>query len=175
MHSRDSRDQGFSFVELLAYMAIAALLILAAVPQFDQARMRAYDTTVRSDVHNIATAIEASYSDAGAYPFSEDALRSLGLVATKASYRPSGSTIWSGSLLVCSTGDSFGVVGQSKSQRIFGYSQANGVHRVNRGNDNGAALLCSNVGADYATQGGGYTWLMSYGRQSAGGWSSAVR
>lgn len=51
-------DAGFSFIELLAYMAIAALLVLAAVPQFNAYRAKAIDHNTRSDVRNIAAAYE---------------------------------------------------------------------------------------------------------------------
>lgn len=53
------RDQGFSFIELLAYMAIAALLILAAIPQFNNYRGSARDASTVSDVRNIAVGLES--------------------------------------------------------------------------------------------------------------------
>lgn len=52
-------DAGFSFIELLAYMAIAALLILAAIPQFNNYRGNARDASTMSDVKNMAIAVEA--------------------------------------------------------------------------------------------------------------------
>lgn len=52
-------DRGFSFIELLAYMAIAALLILAAIPQFNNYRGQARDAATVSDVRNVAVALEA--------------------------------------------------------------------------------------------------------------------
>jgi len=64
-------DPGFSFVELLAYMAIAALLILAAIPQFSNYRGQARDQETLSDVRNVALAIEAWAIDhpGETYPF----------------------------------------------------------------------------------------------------------
>lgn len=53
------RDRGFSFIELLAYMAIAALLILAAIPQFNNYRGQARDQATMNDVRNVAVAYEA--------------------------------------------------------------------------------------------------------------------
>ncbi|BDZ52793.1 hypothetical protein GCM10025867_50340 (plasmid) [Frondihabitans sucicola] len=53
-------DLGFSFIELLAYIAIAALLILAAVPQFGQYREKARLSVLRDDTHNAALAAEAA-------------------------------------------------------------------------------------------------------------------
>jgi len=55
-----ARDRGFSFIELLAYMAIAALLILAAVPQFSAYRERALVSNLQSDVRNASLNAEAS-------------------------------------------------------------------------------------------------------------------
>lgn len=52
-------DAGFSFIELLAYMAIAALLILAAIPQFQNYRGAARDANTRDDVKSVAQAIES--------------------------------------------------------------------------------------------------------------------
>lgn len=59
---------GFSFIELLAYMAIAALLILAAVPQFNAYRAKAQVSNMRSDVAAVASAIEGRYVTDQQYP-----------------------------------------------------------------------------------------------------------
>ncbi|BDZ52612.1 hypothetical protein GCM10025867_48530 (plasmid) [Frondihabitans sucicola] len=65
---RKIEDSGFSFIELLAYMAIAALLILAAIPQFNQYREKAAISNLQSDARNVATTIEADYTTSLAYP-----------------------------------------------------------------------------------------------------------
>ena len=62
------RDQGFSFIELLAYIAIAALLILAALPQFSNYRERASIVNLQSDLRNAAAAMESAQIDDQAYP-----------------------------------------------------------------------------------------------------------
>ena len=66
--ARKVKDGGFSFIELLAYMAIAALLILAAIPQFNQYRTKAVISNMQSDARNIATTIEAQYTTDLQYP-----------------------------------------------------------------------------------------------------------
>jgi len=58
-------DRGFSFVELLAYIAIAALLILAALPQYSAYRERAALSVLQDDVRSAALAAEASNIDGG--------------------------------------------------------------------------------------------------------------
>ena len=65
---RKVKDGGFSFIELLAYMAIAALLILAAIPQFNQYRTKAVISNMQSDARNVATTIEAQYTTDLVYP-----------------------------------------------------------------------------------------------------------
>jgi len=62
------RDHGFSFIELLAYMAIAALLILAAIPQFGAYRAKAGLATLQSDLHNVALSMEAEWNADDGYP-----------------------------------------------------------------------------------------------------------
>jgi len=57
-------DDGFSFIELLAYMAIAALLILAAIPQFSSYRERAAISNMQNDLQIAAQAVEAEYATA---------------------------------------------------------------------------------------------------------------
>jgi len=52
-------DHGFSFIELLAYMAIAALLVLAAIPQFSAYRSKAIVSTMLDDAKSLGMAVEA--------------------------------------------------------------------------------------------------------------------
>lgn len=68
---RRATDRGFSFIELLAYMAIAALLLLAAIPQYSNYRGQARDSQTLNDVRNVALAIEAWAIDhpGETYPF----------------------------------------------------------------------------------------------------------
>lgn len=63
-----AKDGGFSFIELLAYMAIAALLILAAIPQFNKYREQAVVSTMQSDARNVSVSLEATFTNNLAYP-----------------------------------------------------------------------------------------------------------
>lgn len=71
-------DRGFSFVELLAYMAIAALLILAALPQYSACRERAAVTVLQDDVRSAALAAEASNIEGSG--FFESTVRAVGAI-----------------------------------------------------------------------------------------------
>jgi len=80
--ARKVKDGGFSFIELLAYMAIAALLILAAIPQFNQYRTKAVISNMQSDARNLATTIEAQYTTDLAYPATVTVASSTATVGT---------------------------------------------------------------------------------------------
>jgi len=54
-----SSDRGFSFIELLAYIVIAALLMMAAIPQFNNYRAKATIHTMLDDAHAVGLAVEA--------------------------------------------------------------------------------------------------------------------
>jgi Tfp pilus assembly protein PilE len=87
MGARNS-DGGFSFIELLAYMAIAALLILAAIPQFNKYREQATISTMQDDARNFAVEAEAIYTTGLAYPATTTSAvggAAAGFTSTKAS------------------------------------------------------------------------------------------
>lgn len=60
--------QGFTLIELLIVVAIIGILAAIAVPNFQNARMRALVTRVIGDVKAMATAVEMYGVDHGAYP-----------------------------------------------------------------------------------------------------------
>jgi len=118
------RDRGFSFIELLAYMAIAALLILAAVPQFGSFRARAHDTNVQTDLHSFAKTIEAQKIDAQAAPTTPAAITDLHWRPTRSAY-----DLTSNAVIYCQLGDDYGMIAKSKSGRAWSYTGASGVQR----------------------------------------------
>jgi len=139
------RDGGFSFIELLAYMAIAALLILAAVPQFSNYRDRAYDHEVMADFDNFMLDNEAYAVDAGAYATSMDGVGSLGLRPTRAAYRTGTTT---NAMLYCGFrgGTDYAILAVSKSNRAFLVTASRGIEPVARTMMNGSRLdICPAV------------------------------
>ena len=69
---RDDRDAGFTLIELLVVVAIIGILAAIAIPVFLNQRASARDASVKADINGIAKVMETVYSDAGAYPVSED-------------------------------------------------------------------------------------------------------
>jgi general secretion pathway protein G len=66
--------RGFTLVELLLVLVILAVLAMVVVPKFTGRSEQARQTAARSDVTNIATALDSFEVDCGRYPASLDEL-----------------------------------------------------------------------------------------------------
>lgn len=66
------KQEGFTLIELLIVMVIIGLLALLVVNQFTSARDRADDSKVKSDIAQLANAIEVVYADDNQYPITAD-------------------------------------------------------------------------------------------------------
>ncbi len=62
------RLSGFTLIELLIVVAIIAILAAIAVPNFLEAQTRSKVSRTKTDMRTMATAMEAYYTDANAYP-----------------------------------------------------------------------------------------------------------
>lgn len=61
-------DAGLTLPELLVVMAIVAILVAVALPLFITQQAKAYDSTVQSDLANIAIAVRSHVDEAGTLP-----------------------------------------------------------------------------------------------------------
>jgi general secretion pathway protein G len=71
---RGNETHGFTLVELLVVMAILGILVAVAVPQLQQAPIRAKEATLREDLFTFRTCLDQYYADKGHYP---DTLQTL--------------------------------------------------------------------------------------------------
>jgi type IV pilus assembly protein PilA len=71
-------QKGFTLIELMIVVAIIAILVAIALPQFAQYRARGWAATTRSDARNAFTAVQAWQTDnPGANPTAENILPGL--------------------------------------------------------------------------------------------------
>ena len=62
-----NRTRGFTLIELLIVVVIIGLLAAIALPKFGFTKERAYVSTMKSDLRNLATAQEAYWNDYATY------------------------------------------------------------------------------------------------------------
>ena len=61
------RRRGFTIVELLAVVTIIAILATVAISKFGDSKRRAYLTSMKSDLRNVATTAESQYTSDNSY------------------------------------------------------------------------------------------------------------
>ena len=66
--SMSDKDQGFTLIELLVVIIIIGILAAIAIPVFLNQRKKGVDASLKSDLRNVALAMEAYYVDKQAYP-----------------------------------------------------------------------------------------------------------
>ena len=63
----EERDGGFTLIELLVVIIIIGILAAIAIPVFLNQRKKGWDSAVKSDLRNAATAQETYLTDSGHY------------------------------------------------------------------------------------------------------------
>jgi type IV pilus assembly protein PilA len=64
---REEHEGGFTLIELLVVIIIIGILAAIAIPVFLNQRKKGYDSAVKSDLRNAATAEETYLTDNGVY------------------------------------------------------------------------------------------------------------
>ncbi len=68
--SQHQKKRGFTLIELLVVMVLLSILVAVATGSYASSSRRGRDNRRKNDLRNIATALEAYYSDKGIYPAS---------------------------------------------------------------------------------------------------------
>lgn len=63
-----ARRRGFTLIELLVVIVIIAVLALIAIPKFQDAGKRSRESSLKSDLSLLRSAVATYYTDTGAYP-----------------------------------------------------------------------------------------------------------
>lgn len=74
MIRRASRRRAFTLIELLAVLAIIALLLMIALPRYFGSLDRSKEAVLKEDLYQMRDAIGKYYGDRGEYPESLDSL-----------------------------------------------------------------------------------------------------
>jgi prepilin-type N-terminal cleavage/methylation domain-containing protein len=61
------RRPGFTLIELLIVVLIIGVLVAIAIPRFELTKVKAKTAALKSDLHNLATAEEGYFIEAGSY------------------------------------------------------------------------------------------------------------
>ena len=65
--ARTQSPGGFTLIELLIVVLIIGILAAIAIPKFANTKGKAYASSLKADLHNLATAEEAYYYEASEY------------------------------------------------------------------------------------------------------------
>lgn len=156
-------QKGFTVIELLIVIVVVGILVAIGVAGYANFQGRAYDTTVQADLESIAGELEAyrarmfGTGTEPRFPINSTELGTLEIQAAKNSY----DTSLSYNMIYCvaNSNQSFKLVAQSKSRKIFVMTQ-DGFESNTLTSANLTASFCTNqsmtAGANGMTS--GPTW-----------------
>lgn len=78
----DENQKGISLLEMIGWLAVAAIIIAIGIPAVYQVKKAAEQTAAKSDVQSAATAMETGYTLNGSYPTTVTALADNGYRAS---------------------------------------------------------------------------------------------
>ncbi len=144
------KQKGFTIVELLIVVVVIAILATITIVAYNGIQNRAHDTSIQSDLKNIANKFEMyRHENEGVYPVGDTEIRTTGIKISKNSYGPGFAGLHN--LLYCRvSGDgptTFALMAESKTGTIFVYRSATGgLSTLSGWPSTGSNTNCQSVG-----------------------------
>lgn len=135
------KSRGFTIVELLIVIVVIGILAAIVIVAFNGIQNRANDTTIRSDLTNLAKKLELYKADYSVYPTGGSAIASVQFKASKSAY-----DITRNNLYYCKNDSTnqFVITAQSKSKTMFAYISGSGLSTIS--NTTGSTTTCELIG-----------------------------
>ncbi len=131
---RHNGEEGFTLIELLVVIIIIGILAAIAIPVFLNQRAKGWDSAVKADLRNAATAQETFLTDTGLYSAQTPAgaeLTNVGFKYSTGSNYQGGT----GAIDVTAVGNqSYCLEAVSASGKTFVYKSPSGLGEVGQGN-----------------------------------------
>lgn len=130
MAAREKED-GFTLIELLVVIIIIGILAAIAIPVFLNQRQKAWDSAVKADLRNAATAEETYYTENATYTNNVANLTAAGFkLSDDGNYATSAAVDFT---VPTATAAEFCVQGVSKSGATFSYASGPGQSGITEG------------------------------------------
>ncbi len=121
------KDEGFTLIELLVVIIIIGILAAIAIPVFLNQRKKGWDSAVKADLRNAATAQETYLTDNGVY----SAQTPAGAQLTNVGFKYSPGTNYSGGAasitVAANTNADYCLSATSASTTVWKYSSVTGL------------------------------------------------
>jgi prepilin-type N-terminal cleavage/methylation domain-containing protein len=114
-------NRGFTIVELLIVIVVIGILAAITIVAYNGIQNRSYDTTIQSDLSNMAKKVELEAIDQGSYIIPTAA---TGIKLTKSAYQTTLNNVY-----FCRnpTTNQFALSARSRSGKQYKYTQSSGV------------------------------------------------